>query len=275
MPAKKIKKPINKFTADIGVFGGSGFYSFLDNVKEIQVKTPYGNPSDKISIAEIAGKKVAFLPRHGKHHQLPPHKVNYRANIAAFKQLGIKKIIGPCAAGSLQKEIKPGDFVVCDDFVDQTEGRISTFYEGPKTVHVHMADAYCPELRKLAIQSIKQNNITCHEKGTVVVIKGPRFATRAESKSYSRNGWEVINMTQVPEAYLAKEADLCYVNISLITDYDIGVEGVEPSELNKILQTFKANNEKLKSVLFKLIELMPIEQNNCQCKNTLTHSAIN
>lgn len=264
-----------KLRAEIGIFGGSGFYKLLNDVQEVEVETPYGKPSDKIAIAEISGKQVAFLPRHGKKHQFPPHKVNYRANIAAFKQLGIKRIIGPCAAGSLQKNIKPGDFVVCDDLVDLTEGRISTFYEGPKVVHVHMAEMYCPELRRLAIQAIKENNIACHEKGTVVVIKGPRFSTKAESRMYAHHGWEVINMTQAPEAYLAKEMDMCFVNISLITDYDVGVEGVPPTEVAQILKTFNDNNEKLRKVLFKLIELMPIDQHNCNCKNTLAHSAIN
>lgn len=261
--------------AEIGIFGGSGFYKLLNDVEEVEVNTPFGKPSDKIAIAEISGKKVAFLPRHGKKHQFPPHKVNYRANLYAFKELGVKRVIGPCAAGSLQKHIKPGDFVVCDDYVDLTEGRISTFYEGPKVVHVHMAEAYCPDLRKLAIEAVKKNNIVCHEKGTVVVIKGPRFSTKAESKQYSRNGWEVINMTQFPEAYLAKELDMCFVNISLITDYDVGVEGVLPTEVAQILKTFNDNNDKLKKVLFTLVELMSVEQNNCQCKNTLAHSAVN
>lgn len=263
-----------KVTADIGIFGGSGFYKLLNDVQEIEIETPFGKPSDKIAIAEISGKKVAFLPRHGKKHSFPPHKVNYRANLYAFKELGIKRVIGPCAAGSLQKHIKPGDFVVCDDYVDQTEGRISTFYEGPKVVHVHMAEAYCSELRSLAIEAVKKNNVTCHEQGTVVVIKGPRFATKAESRSYSRNGWEVINMTQFPEAYLAKELDMCYVNISLITDYDVGVEGVPPTEVEQILKTFSANNDKLRKVLFSLIEMMPIERTKCHCAETLAHSAV-
>lgn len=261
--------------AEIGVFGGSGFYNFLENVKEIEIDTNYGKPADKIAIAEISGKKVAFLPRHGAKHQLPPHKINYLANLAAMKELGVKRIIAPCAAGSLQKNIKPGDFVIGSDIVDMTKGRNSTFYDGPKVVHVHMAEPYCPDLRDYAVKAVKENDITYHETGTIVVINGPRFASKAESQSFAKNGWQVINMTQYPESYLAKELDMCYVNISLITDYDIGVDGVPVSSIEQILSTFKENNEKLKKVLFSLIEFMPTEQDKCNCKNTLAHSAIN
>lgn len=261
--------------ADIGVFGGSGFYSFLENVKEITVDTPYGSPSDKIRLAEVSGKKTAFLPRHGADHRFPPHKINYQANIYAMKELGVKKIIGPCAAGSLSKDIKPGDFVICDDIADMTEGRISTFFDGPKVMHVHMSNAYCEDMRKYAIEAVKSQGITCHEKGTVVVIKGPRFATRAESKAYIRNGWQVINMTQYPESYLAKEQNMCYVNISLITDWDIGVDGVKESPVEDILRTFEANNRKLRDVLYKLIELLPVNQESCSCSHTQEYSALN
>lgn len=264
-----------KTKADIGVFGGSGFYSFLENVSEIEIDTPYGKPSDKIMLAEISGKKIAFLPRHGSDHRLPPHKINYLANIYAMKELGVKKIIGPCAAGSLTHEIKPGDIVICDDIVDRTEGRKSTFFEGPEIMHVHMSNAYCEDTRKYAVEAVKSQGIKCHEKGTVVVIKGPRFATRAESVSYIKNGWQVINMTQYPESYLAKEQNICYVNISLITDWDIGVGGVKESPVEEIFKTFEANNKRLKDVLYKLIEILPVDQEGCNCERTQEYSAIN
>jgi 5'-methylthioadenosine phosphorylase len=196
----------------------------------------------------------------------------------AFKQLGVKRVIGPCAAGSLQKEIKPGDFVVCDDIFDATKQRPETFYDGPKVYHVYMADAYCPELRREAIQAVRANNINCRETGTVVVINGPRFATRAESRMYSRQGFQVINMTQYPESYLAKELDMCYVNISLITDYDVGLigsDGIQAAPINEILRVFKENNEKLKNVLFTLIENMSVEPVVCQCCRTTQFSAMN
>lgn len=262
-----------KHKADIGVFGGSGFYSFLENVKEITIETPYGAPSDKVALAEIGGKMVAFLPRHNRDHTLPPHKINFKANLWAMKELGIKHIIGPCAAGSLQAHVEPGHFVVCDQFVNRTWGRPDTFYDGPITTHVSPAEPYCPLLRKTAIEAAKDSSITVHEKGTVVVIQGPRFSTRAESREFSRNGWEVINMTQYPEAMLARELEICYVNISLITDYDAGLEGhpdIEPVTHEGVLKVFKENNEKLKRVLFKLIEKIDVNSHrDCVCSKAL------
>lgn len=252
--------------ADIGVFGGSGFYSFLDNVEEITVDTPYGAPSSKIALAKINDKTVAFLPRHGKDHSIPPHMINFRANLWAMKELGVGRILAPTASGSLQADIKPGDFVVCDQFVDRTSGRKDTFYDGPTTTHISMADPYCPELRKLAYETGKELGITIHPKGTVVVIQGPRFSTRAESRWFAQAGWEVINMTQYPEAALAREIGLCYANIALITDYDAGLEGhpdVEPVTHEGVIKIFNENNEKVKKLLFSIIEKIPAE-NKCE-----------
>ncbi|HOJ76516.1 MAG TPA: S-methyl-5'-thioadenosine phosphorylase [Bacillota bacterium] len=252
---------------NIGIFGGSGFYSLLDNVEEIAVETPYGPPSDRIAIAEVAGKKVAFLPRHGKHHQHPPHMINYRANIWAMKSLGVTQLIGPCAAGSLQPHIKPGDFVVVDQFVHRTWNRKDTFFDGPITKHISAANPYCDRLRAIAIESAKKHNINVHEKGTVVVIQGPRFSTRAESKEFSKNGWEVINMTQYPEGWLARELELCYVNIALITDYDVGLEDhpeIKPVTHEEVLKVFQSNNDKLRNVLFEMIAKMPLKP-DCDC----------
>ncbi|MBZ4646559.1 MAG: methylthioadenosine phosphorylase [Clostridia bacterium] len=247
--------------ADIGVFGGSGFYSFLENVEEIEVDTPYGKPSDKIALATIGNKKVAFLPRHGKKHQYPPHLVPYRANIYAMKMLGIKKIIAPNACGSLQPHVKPGEFVICDQFVDRTTGRADTFFEGPEVKHVSPADPYDPELRKLAIETARELNIPVHETGTVVVIQGPRFSTRAESRWFSKMGWEVINMTQYPECYLALEMEIPYVNISLITDYDAGLEGrddIKPVTHEAVLKVFNENVENVKKLIYTMIEKMEL-----------------
>src|SRR5574341_705063 len=203
--------------ADIGVFGGSGFYSFLEGVREHTVHTPYGPPSDRIAVGELDGRSVAFLPRHGRHHQYPPHKVPYRANLWAMRELGVRNIIGPCAAGSLQADVAPGHFVVCDQIVDRTSGRDHTFYDGPVTTHISFADPYDPILRELAVKKGQQLGIDIHDKGTMVVIEGPRFSTRAESKWFSQMGWEVINMTGYPEALLARELEIGYANISLIT----------------------------------------------------------
>ncbi len=174
--------------AQIGVFGGSGFYSLLEDVREIKVDTPYGAPSDSILLADVGGRRAAFLPRHGRRHTIPPHKINYRANVWAFKSLGVKAVISPCAAGSLRKELKPGDFVICDQFVDRTKGRADTFFDGPIVSHLSPADTYDPVLRTIAAKVIRSHKIPVHETGTVVVIQGPRFSTRAESKWFSDQG---------------------------------------------------------------------------------------
>jgi 5'-methylthioadenosine phosphorylase len=254
--------------AEIGVFGGSGFYSLLENAREVWIETPYGSPSDRVAIGEIAGKRVAFLPRHGKDHRFPPQSINYRANLWAMKELGVTRIIGPTACGSLQKTVEPGHMVVADQVVDRTSGRKDTFYDGPITTHVSFADPYCPQLRPLAVDALRALGVTTHDKGTVVVIQGPRFSTRAESKWFQDAGWEVINMTQYPECYLARELEICYVNISLITDYDVGLEGAEPVTHEAVLKVFASNNERVKAAIFKLIEAIPAER-TCGCGSAL------
>jgi 5'-methylthioadenosine phosphorylase len=260
---------VSKETAEIGVFGGSGFYSLLENAREVWVETPYGSPSDKVAVGEIAGKRVAFLPRHGKDHRFPPHEINYRANLWAMKELGVSRIIAPTACGSLKLSVKPGEMVVADQVVDRTNGRKDTFFDGPITTHVGFADPYCPQLRPLAITALKSVGVKTHERGTVVVIQGPRFSTRAESKWFQDAGWEVINMTQYPESYLARELEICYVNISLITDYDVGMDGVPPVSHEEVMEVFAANNERVKQAIFKIVESTP-KQRTCGCGSALT-----
>ncbi|MFY9588156.1 MAG: S-methyl-5'-thioadenosine phosphorylase [Actinomycetota bacterium] len=254
--------------ATIGVFGGSGFYAFLETAEEVKVSTPYGEPSAPIVVGEVGGKKVAFLPRHGRRHEYPPHKVPYRANIWAMKELGVQRVLAPAAAGSLQPHVRRGDFVVCDQLVDRTSGRAATYYNGPETTHVSLADPYCPELRAIAVAQGRDLGITMHERGTVVVIEGPRFSTRAESRWYAQAGWEVINMTQYPEAALARELELCYVNMSLITDYDVGVEGVPPVSVDEVVQVFAENNARLRSLLEAIVPVVPAER-TCSCATAL------
>ena len=257
--------------AELGVFGGSGFYAFLDGVEEHKIETPYGAPSDKVAIGEVEGRRVAFLPRHGRRHQFPPHKINYRANLWAMKELGVSRVIGPCAAGSLQAEAAPGHFVICDQLVDRTWGRDDTFYDGPETTHISFADPYCPELRSLALKEAEAQSITAHDGGTMVVIQGPRFSTRAESRWFQGNGWKVINMTGYPEALLARELELCYVNVSLITDYDVGLEGmpgVQPVSHSEVVRVFAENNAKLKDLLFALLPSVPADR-TCPCATAL------
>jgi 5'-methylthioadenosine phosphorylase len=254
--------------AEIGVFGGSGFYSLMQHEHEEWIETPYGIPSDKVAIGDIAGRRVAFLPRHGKDHRFPPQAINYRANLYAMKRLGVKWIVGPTASGSLAMHVAPGSMVVADQIVDRTSGRKDTFYDGPITTHVSFADPYCPTLRPIAIDALKSLGIETHERGTVVVIQGPRFSTRSESKWFQGQGWEVINMTQYPEAYLARELEMCYVNISLITDYDVGMEGVPPVSHHEVIEVFHRNNERVKSAIGRIVENIPVEA-DCPCRHAL------
>jgi 5'-methylthioadenosine phosphorylase len=247
-------------TAEIGVFGGSGFYSLFEDVREVKVDTPYGAPSDSVFLADVGGRRVAFMPRHGRRHTIPPHRINYRANVWAMRSLGVKAVISPCAAGSLQLAVKPGDFVVCDQFVDRTHGRVDTFYDGPIVTHVSSAETYDPVLRRLAIDTIRDHGIEVHERGTVVVIEGPRFSTRSESKWFSDAGWEVINMSQYPEAWLCRELGMAVVNISLITDYDAGVlEGTEAVNAMSVLEVFQKNAARIQAVVLDLIGRFPAD----------------
>jgi 5'-methylthioadenosine phosphorylase len=260
--------------AEIGVFGGSGFYQFLEDAETVQVETPYGMTSTDITIGTVAGKRVAFLPRHGANHSIPPHLINYRANVWAFKKLGVKRVISPCAAGSLQKHVRPGSFVICDQYVDRTNSRKDTFYDGPIATHVSAADPYCSEMRRHAIEAAQACDIDYLPEGTVVVIQGPRFSTRAESNWFRTQGWEVINMTQYPEAHLVKELEMCVVNISLITDYDTGIPGVEPVTHEEVLKVFADNNERLRALLFSLIGSLPDARKACGCSEILSHSRV-
>jgi 5'-methylthioadenosine phosphorylase len=263
--------------AQVGVFGGSGFYRLLDDVELVDVDTPYGAPSDRIAIGVVDGVHVAFLPRHGAQHTLPPAAINYRANVWALKELGVTRVIAPTAAGSLQPGVRPGDFVVCDQFVDRTWGRADTYYaQGPRVAHVGAADPYCPVMRGLAVEAGRARGVTMHERGTVVVIQGPRFSTRAESRWFSSMSWEVINMTQYPEVILARELELCYVNISLITDYDVGLEGmpdVAPVSVAEVERVFASNNDRVRSLILGLIPLLPAER-TCPCVTAMRGALI-
>ena len=253
---------------DVGVFGGSGFYDLLESAEEYKLYTPYGSPSSQVMIGKIGGKTVGFIPRHDKGHMIPPHLINYRANMYAMHMMGAKRVLGPSACGSLQPHIKPGDFVVVDQFVDRTKGRKDTFYDGQRVVHVSSADPYCPELRKLAVDSCQKLEIPVHDGGTVVVIQGPRFSTRAESKWYANQGWEVINMTQYTEGYLARELEICYSNIALITDYDAGVDSSEAVVNSDVARVFAENLDKLKNLLVDMIPRIP-EERSCICSEAL------
>jgi 5'-methylthioadenosine phosphorylase len=234
----------------VGIFGGSGFYRFLDDVEELAVDTPYGPPSARIRLGEIDGVGVAFMPRHGDEHSLPPHRINYRANVWAMREAGVRRIIGPSACGSLKPELEPGTFVVCDQFVDRSSGREDTFYDGPQTTHVSAADPYCPELRRILVEAGDERVV---DGGTVVVIQGPRFSTRAESRWFAQAGFDVVNMTQYPEAWLARELGLCYANVSLVTDYDVGLEGTQPVSADEAFRVLRENLDRLRALLFRAV----------------------
>jgi len=257
----------------IGIFGGSGFYSLLSEAATVEKETPFGKPSSPITIGTIASKEVAFIARHGLQHEFPPHRIPYKANIYAFKELGVNRIIAPAAVGSLKKHIEPGHFLVPDQFVNFTR-RDDTFYEERPVTHISSSEPYCPELRALLIETAKQMNLPVHETGTVVVTEGPRFASRAESAFYRSHDWDIINMTQYPEVVLARELEMCYANISVITDYDTGMKD-DPSmrsvSLDDVVRVFSENNEKLKKLIFEIVPKIP-EVRTCICSRALEGS---
>jgi 5'-methylthioadenosine phosphorylase len=246
--------------ADVGVFGGSGFSSFLDDVDTVDVDTPYGAPSGPVTIGTIGDRRVAFLPRHGRRHELPPHRINYRANVWAMRELGVRAIVAPCAAGSLQSHIHPGELVVVDQLVDRTSGRADTFFDGPEVHHVAFAEPYAVGLRAVLVATAAELGLPTHDGGTMVVVQGPRFSTRAESRWFGSMGWEVINMTGYPEAVLAAEIAIPYAAVALITDYDAGVEGVdgiEPVTEEMVFSFFEGNIERVRTLLFAAIPRLP------------------
>lgn len=250
----------------IAIIGGSGVYdqSIFKKEKEVKIKTPFGFPSSPIEIGEFLGRKIAFLARHGKNHQFPPHKVPQRANLWALKKLGIERIIGISAVGSLKEDFKPGDIVLPDQFIDFTKKRDYTFYD-KGAVHVSLADPFCPELRNLFFKEATALNILIHKAGTSVCVEGPRFSTRAESKFF-RNFADIIGMTLVPEVVLAREMEICYLSLAAITDFDVWAE--HPVSAKEVIKTMKGNLEKIKKLLESTLIKIP-EKRICLCKESL------
>ena len=258
--------------AEIGIFGGTGIYDsgLLSENKEITVDTPFGKTSDSITVGIFKGKKVAFMPRHGKKHTIPPHLINFRANVWAFKEMGIKRIIAPSAVGSLKKELRPGDFVLPSQFIDFTKSRKYSFFEENKVIHISVADPFCPELQKAMNEAAKNLHLKIHENCTYVCIEGPRFSTKAESKFYKEViGADIIGMTLVPECQLAREAQMCYVSISTVTDYDVWAE--RPVTAKEVIETLTKNVQITKKIISILPDFIPRER-NCNCEKALSEA---
>lgn len=252
--------------ARIGVLGGSGFYSLAEELHPVEIDTPYGPPSAALRLGRFAGRDVAFLARHGEDHEYPAHRVPYRANLWALRSVGVATLLAPFSCGSLRPGIAPGEFVICDQIVDRTQGRRQTYYDGPQIHHVTFADPYCPALRRTAVAAARSEGIGVHDGGTVVVIEGPRFSTRAESAWFGALGGDVVNMTQVPEAPLAAELGMCFAGIALVTDYDAGVvgdAGTEPVTHEQVLATFRENLARVRSLIGRLVSDLPATQPAC------------
>jgi 5'-methylthioadenosine phosphorylase len=252
----------------IGIIGGTGVYdSDIFTVEDrIDISTPYGAPSDTILVGEMEDVQLAFLPRHGEGHKIPPHMVNARANIWAMKQIGVERIISPCAVGSEKEDYRPGDLVIVDQFVDFTKDRGYTFFDGSKTIHIGLADPFCPELREIFIQEAEAMGIPFHPTGTYVCIEGPRFSTRAESRMF-RDFADIVGMTLVPECQLAREMEMCYVSLAMITDYDTWSE--KPVDTTTIIATMTENMDKIREILKRGIPRIPKERVNCDCPHAL------
>jgi 5'-methylthioadenosine phosphorylase len=254
--------------ARIGIIGGTGVYDpkMFELKETVRPHTPYGPASDEIQVGELKGVPVAFLPRHGRGHVIPPHMINYRANIYALKQLGVERIISPCAVGSLQEEFKPGEIVLVDQFIDFTKTRKYTFFDGPQTVHIGAADPFCPEINSLFAKEAKKAEVPVHDGGTYVCIEGPRFSTRAESRMY-RAFADVIGMTLAPECALAREMEMCYTSLAMITDYDVWAE--RPVDTATILRIMAENVDRIRKLLSTTIPKVPEERKRCACGSVL------
>ena len=255
--------------ASIGVIGGTGFYEFLDGAREVRVETPFGPPSDPLVIGELAGRQVAFIPRHGRDHRFPPHQIPYRANLWALRSVGVRQVVAPSAVGSLTADLGPGALVVPDQVVDRTRGRAHTFYDTGGAVHVAFADPYCPVGRSAAVTAAQVAGwAPMASAGTLVVIDGPRFSTRAESRWYAAQGWTIIGMTGQPEAGLARELALCYTTVALVTDTDAGVEEGEGVTQDEVFAIFGANVARLRELIMAVIAGLP-EDRDCPCPHAL------
>jgi 5'-methylthioadenosine phosphorylase len=259
----------------VGVIGGSGLYEMegLEDVETASLTTPFGNPSDSIVLGRIEGTKVAFLPRHGKGHRISPSALNFRANIYAMKVLGVQWIIGVSAVGSMKESLRPGDMVIPDQFIDRTVGRPNTFFNDGIVGHISFADPVCPVLTQILFQSGKEVGATVHKNGTYLCIEGPQFSTRAESRLYRTWGVDIIGMTNIPEAKLAREAEICYATIAFATDYDCWHEEAGDVSIGEVLRILAQSTKIAKSAIRNAIPKLP-EKRECMCSTALKHALI-
>lgn len=255
-------------SADVGIIGGTGVYdpNIFQDMKEVKIATPYGMPSHFLSLGQYKETRVAFIPRHGRDHSIPPHRINYRANIFALKQLGVKRIIGVSSVGSLRENLRPGEFVFPDQFIDRTKDRPDTFFDGAKVAHVSSADPFCPVMREVLSKCSKTNLIPSHDSSTYVCIQGPRFSSRAESKLFREWGADIVGMTMYPEVILAREAELCYACIAMVTDYDVWAD--KPVTAETVASVMRKNVENAKKLIVSSIDSMPLDR-NCPCGHAL------
>ena len=262
-------------SAEIAFIGGSGVYEMdgLTDREEVRVQTPFGDPSDNIVLGTLAGASVAFLPRHGRGHRLSPTEIPVRANIYALKSMGIKRIVSISAVGSLKEGVRPLDLLVPDQIIDRTIGRARSFFEDGIVAHVGLADPYCPELRALLGQAAKQGQATTHLQGTNVVVEGPQFSTRAESQLYRSWGASVIGMTAQPEARLAREAEICYATLAMVTDYDCWRQSEEGVSVQLVVANLAKSVQASRTVLRALVPLVP-ESRGCTCGSALRDAII-
>lgn len=268
MPIIQFIMVIKMNEAKIAIIGGTGVYeeNLFEITKSLKMGTPYGAPSDEILIGDLSGIRVAFLSRHGKGHIYPPHKVNYRANIWALKELGVERVISPCAVGSLREDYRPGEIVIVDQFIDFTKKREYTFYDGGKTIHISSADPFCQELRQIFTAEAHEQGISFKSSGTYVCIEGPRFSTRAESRMF-RNFADIIGMTLVPECQLAREMEMCYVSLAMITDYDVWAD--RPVDTRTVLKTMEENIDKIRKLITGALPKIPEQRTKCTCSHVL------
>lgn len=259
----------------VGVIGGSGLYEMegLKNVKEVKVKTPFGNPSDAYIVGKLGDVKMVFLPRHGRGHRLLPSELNYRANIYGMKKLGVEWIISVSAVGSMREDIQPGHIVVVDQFFDRTKGRVSTFFGNGIVGHVEFADPVCPNLSNVLYDAGQRTGATIHKGGTYICIEGPQFSTRAESKIYRKWGVDVIGMTNIPEAKLAREAEICYATLALSTDYDCWHETEESVTVEMILDTLKKNVATAKAIIKEAVPKIASHR-DCKCATAMKYAVV-